>query len=315
MVNNLNLIIGEDNKLINFYLNEILSKIDYLDENKISYDMNLSSIYDVLDEASMISLFSSVKVIIVNNFDLGKVNDLEYEYLEKYIKNKNKDIYLIFIANKIDGRLKSFKIFKENFQVIDTGKVDNKDDLVNYVKNRISKNGYKIDSMNIDYFLSRVGNDINNINNELDKLFIYKEDDKKIFRDDIELLISDSIDNIIYEFTNAFLDKDYDKLAKMYNDFKIENVSIDYLIVSLANSIKQALIIKILYNSGNSNINIAKVIGKKEYYVKKMLERLYGYSVEDLAFYINKLAMIDRNNKMGKGNFLEFELFLFNRER
>ena len=313
-MNNLNLIIGEDDKLVNFYLNDILSKIDYLDDNKINYDMNLNNLNDVLDEASMISLFSSVKVIIVNNFDLGKISDSEYEYLDKYINNKNKDVYLIFIANKIDGRLKSFKIIKDNFLVIDTVKVDNKEDLYNYVKNKISDSGYKIDKFNLEYFINRVGNDINNINNELDKLFIYKKDDKGINRDDIDLLVIDNIDNIIYEFTNAFLDKDYDKLAKMYNNFKIENIGIDYLIVSLANSIKQALIIKILYNDGNSNMNIAKIILKKEYYVKKMLERLYDYTISDLSSYIFKLAKIDRDIKSGKGNILDFELFLFNRE-
>lgn len=314
-MNNLYLIIGEDNKLVNFYLNDILSKIDYVDNNKINYDMNINNFEEVLDEASMISLFSSIKVIVVNNFDISKITDNEMDYLVKYINNKNKDVYIILIANKIDGRSKSYKIFKEKFSVIDTVKVDNKLDMVNYVKEKISLRGYKIDSMNIEYFISRVGNDINNINNELEKLFIYKDIDKKILREDIKLLITDSIDNIIYEFTNAFFDRDYDKLAKMYNDFKLENVSIDYLVISLANSFRQALIMKILYNDGNSYANIAKVIGKKEFYVKKMLERLYVYTINDLAKFIDKLAMIDREYKSGRGNMLELELFLFCKDR
>jgi len=314
-MNNLNLIIGEDSKLTGFYLHDILKKIDYIDDNKITYDMSINSIDDILDEASMISLFSQVKVIIGNNLDISKINDNSLEYLSKYIANKNKDVYIIFISDKVDARTKSYKIFKDNFNIIDTSKTNNKDELYDYVKTLIKDKKYKIDNVNIEYFLSKVGNDINNINLELEKIFIYKEEDKTINSEDIDLLINDSIDNIIYEFTNAILDNDYDKIVKMYNDFKKENIYFDYLITSLANVFRQVLIIKILKNDGESNLNISKFIGKKEFYVKKMLERIYRYTEEDLAKFISKLADIERDYKSGKSNIDMLELFIIDKER
>ena len=314
-MNNLYLIIGENKENNDFYLQDILKKINTDEDNIIRYDLSESSFNDILDEASMISLFSNIKVIIGNNFDISKINDIENEYLSNYLNNINKDVYIILIASKIDARLKNYKIFKDNFNVIETSKTNNKDDLIKYINNKCKDNKYKIDNANTEYFLNKVGNDINNINTELDKIFIYKCDDKTINRNDIDLLVTDNIDNIIYEFTNAFLENDLDLVIKMYNNFKLENVGFDYLIASLSNALRQAITIKILANDNKSNFEIAKTIGKKEFFVKKMLERLYQYTTNDLARYITKLATIDANFKSGKSNIDELELFLIDKDK
>ena len=310
MKNNLNLIIGDNLELVNFYLSEIINKIGYEEEKKIEYDMSVSSLSDILDEASMISLFSNEKIIIGNDFNINNIKNEEIDYLDRYIKNINKDVYIILIASKIDTRLKNYRIFKDNFNVIDISKSKNDDNIYDFIKNYIKDNGYKIDKYNLDYLVSKLGSDINNIKLELSKIFMYKDNDNIIDRDTIDLLVADNIDNVIYEFTNAVLDRDYDKVSKMYDNFKIQNIGYDYLLVSLSNSFRQALIIKILYNKGKSNFEIAKIINKKEFYVKKMLERLYNYTEEDICMIINKLATIDREFKTGKNNIDMLELFL-----
>lgn len=313
MRSNLYLIIGEDKKIIDFNIFNILEKIDYNENNKIIYDMSNDKFIDVIEEASMISMFSPVKVIVVNNFSIDILNEKEFEYLEKFINSKNKDIYIILISNKVDARKKSYKIFKDNFKIIETtNTTDN--ELYDYVHNKVNENKYIIDKINVEYFINKVGNDINNINNELQKLFIYKKENKKILREDIDLLVFNNIDNVIYEFTNAILDEDYNKIKRMYNKFIIDNISIDYLISSVAGSFRNSLIIKLLSNKNMNNYEIGKVIGKKEYYVKKSLERLYKYSTNDLVNYINKLAVIDKNIKTSKDFVGKFDLFIFNKE-
>lgn len=310
MKNNLYLIVGEDQELINFYLNKIMKEIGLDEEKKINYDMNTSSISDILDEVSMISLFSSEKVVIGYNFDIGKINDNDRDYLIRYLNNNNNDRYIILIVGKVDGRSKDYKIFKDKFKIIDLLQVDNGKDIYKYVEDYIKDRGYKIDKYNLDYLVELLGNDINNINNEIDKILLYLNDDQVISREVIDKLVSDNIDNIMYEFTNAVLDRDYEKISKMYNDFKIENVGYDYLIGSLGNALRGALVIKILYNQGNSNNEIAKFIGKKEFYIKKMIERLYNYTVDDLCMMIDKLGIIDREYKSGKSNIDMLELYL-----
>ena len=68
-------------KEIDFYLQSILKSIDYEEDNKIIYDLNETSLSDILDEASMMSLISNTKVIIGNSFDLNNLKDNDIEYL------------------------------------------------------------------------------------------------------------------------------------------------------------------------------------------------------------------------------------------
>lgn len=307
-MNNLNLIIGDDKKTIDFYLQDIINKIN--NDNKIYYDLGTSPFSLILDEASMLGLLSNIKIIIGTNFDISKLSEGEIEYLKKYIYNINKDVYIILIASKIDARVKNYKIFKDNFNVIDISKVDNNAMIIDYVTKTIKDKGYKISSLDLEYFINKVGYDIVNINQELNKLFLYKDKDKIICREDIDLLIIDNIDTVIYEFTNAVLEKDIEKITLMYNNFKKENMSYDYLIASLANVFRQAYIIKVLYNDNKSNLEISKIIGKKEFYVKKMIERLHIYSEEDLSDLIISLANIELEYKSGKSNIDNLELFI-----
>lgn len=312
-MNNLYLIIGSNQEQINFYLYNILKDIDYLKENKITYDLTTSTLSDILDESSMMSLFSTTKIILGLNFTLDKLSKNDIEYLTNYLKSPNKDAYIILIANKIDLRVKESKIFKDNFKVIDTTKTNNQEDTVTYIKDYITNNNHQINSQNLEYLTNKLGTDIYNINNELDKIFIYLGKEKEITKDTIDLLINDKIDDIIYEFTNAILDNDYNKMIKMYQDLTRENIGSDYFIVSIANSFRQSLIIKILTNQYKSREEIAKVIGKKEFYIRKMQERLSNYTETDLTNYLNKLFIIDKNIKTGKSNFDMLELFLINK--
>lgn len=312
-MNNLYLIIGSNQEQINFYLYNILKDIDYLKENKITYDLTTSTLSDILDESSMMSLFSTTKIILGLNFTLDKLSKNDIEYLTNYLKSPNKDAYIILIANKIDLRVKESKIFKDNFKVIDTTKTNNQEDTITYIKDYITNNNHQINSQNLEYLTNKLGTDIYNINNELDKIFIYLGKEKEITKDTIDLLINDKIDDIIYEFTNAILDNDYNKMIKMYQDLTRENIGTDYFIVSIANSFRQSLIIKILTNQYKSREEIAKVIGKKEFYIRKMQERLSNYTETDLTNYLNKLFIIDKNIKTGKSNFDMLELFLINK--
>ena len=312
-MNNLYLIIGSNQEQINFYLYNILKDIDYLKENKITYDLTTSTLSDILDESSMMSLFSTTKIILGINFSLDKLSKNDIEYLTNYLKSPSKDAYIILIANKIDLRVKESKIFKDNFKVIDTTKTNNQEDTITYIKDYITNNNHQINSQNLEYLTNKLGTDIYNINNELDKIFTYLGKEKEITKDTIDLLINDKIDDIIYEFTNAILDNDYNKMIKMYQDLTRENIGSDYFIVSIANSFRQSLIIKILTNQYKSREEIAKVIGKKEFYVRKMQERLSNYTETDLTNYLNKLFIIDKNIKTGKSNFDMLELFLINK--
>lgn len=294
-MSNIYLLIGSDSNIIENNIKEILSKIDYDINNKIIYNLKDNNILDVLEEANTLSLIPSKKVIIVYNSDILFTN--QDEELIKYLNNYNKDVYIIFITEKSDSRKKIYKEFEHNAKIINVT-MDTDNYPIEFIKKYLSDNNYKMDNNLLEYFLSRTKNNIDNIKNELDKLFLYKMEDKLITKDDIDKLTYNNEDNIMYEFTNAILEKDNNKAISMYHSFIEDNTSIDYLLVSIYNSYKTLYQVKIL-NKDKSIGDIAKIIGKKEYFVKKTLERSMEYTESELLDIIKELSSIDKNYKKG----------------
>lgn len=305
-VYNVYLITGSNDSVINNTVSDILKQVNCDDNNKIIYNLKENTISDVIEEANTVSLFRSNKVILVYSSSIDKLDD---EELIMYLNNYNKDVYLIFIVEKSDARKKIVKLINEKGISIDSDNVD-KSYNKNYVVSYLKDNGYKMNSNVIECFLSRVSDNINDIRNELDKLFIYKLDDKNISLDDVRLITYDNTDNIIYEFTNALLEKDENKAISMYHSFIDSNMAIDYILASIYNSYRTLYQIKEL-NKNNSIRDISKTIGKKEYYVEKMLYRSMNYNDNELLDIIHTLAMIDKNYKSGLCNpVMEVELFI-----
>ena len=305
-VYNVYLITGSNDSVISNTVSDILKQVNCDDNNKIIYNLKENTISDVIEEANTVSLFRSNKVILVYSSSIDKLDD---EELIMYLNNYNKDVYLIFIVEKSDARKKIVKLINEKGISIDSDNVD-KSYNKNYVVSYLKDNGYKMNSNVIECFLSRVSDNINDIRNELDKLFIYKLDDKNISLDDVKLITYDNTDNIIYEFTNALLEKDENKAISMYHSFIDSNMAIDYILASIYNSYRTLYQIKEL-NKNNSIRDRSKTIGKKEYYVEKMLYRSMNYNDNELLDIIHTLAMIDKNYKSGLCNpVMEVELFI-----
>ena len=305
-VYNVYLITGSNDSVINNTVSDILKQGNRDDNNTIIYNLKENTISDVIEEANTASLFRSNKVILVYSSSIDKLDD---EELIMYLNNYNKDVYLIFIVEKSDARKKIVKLINEKGISIDSDNVD-KSYNKNYVVSYLKDNGYKMNSNVIECFLSRVSDNIDDIRNELDNLFIYKLDDKNISLDDVKLITYDNTDNIIYEFTNALLEKDENKAISMYHSFIDSNMAIDYILASIYNSYKTLYQIKEL-NKNNSIRDISKTIGKKEYYVEKMLYRSMNYNDNELLDIIHTLAMIDKNYKSGLCNpVMEVELFI-----
>ena len=205
---NLYLIYGLENYLIDEKINDIIKKSKVESENIISYDLNDDSIFSVLLEASTVGMFSDKKVLLVNNSNFlcanKSLSEQELDELNKYIENPFEDVTIVFIVReeKLDSRKKVTKTLSKVSKVYECNKIDNYN-MNNYISNYIRDKGYSISSESVDLIISKVGYELSNIINELEKLFIYKDTNKKITKEDIDNVITKNIEKNIFELTNA----------------------------------------------------------------------------------------------------------------
>lgn len=302
---NLYLFYGNNKSIINDKINNIINKYNIVDNNIIKYDLE-DNLDNIIEEASMISLFGDTKLILINT---TFKEDIEIDKLEEYLKHYNNNTYIVFISNdKVDTRRKLYKLITK-YGTIEEVNNDN-----NYIRSYIKEyiKDYKID---INYFLSKVSDNLDNIKNELDKLMLYKMEDKNITNKDIDDLVISNIEEDIFALTDSVIINNIDKSITLYNKFMDKNYEPIYIIGLLGNQFTLLYQVKKLYNMGKSNNDIASILGVHPYRVKLAIQNSYYYTEEDLIKYIYKLGNLDKDIKTGNiDKSLGLELFLINKD-
>ena len=304
------LIYSEYNDLLELYINKLIDKEKVSSDSIIKYSLDNDSINDIIEECNTLGLFSLKKIVILESTNAFSSKGKEITELIDYLDNYNKNVILVFKCNldKVDTRKKLYKKVSSVGKVLCLTKDNNY--LVNLVKELLSD--YKMD--NINYFLTVVGTDINNITNELNKLMSYKLEDKHITNNDIDSLCITNNDEEIFALTDAIVKNNIKESIRLYNVFLDKNYEVTAMIGLIASQFRFLLQVKLLYNKGLSNDKIASSLGVHPYRVKLAISNSYYYSKELLESYLIKLFELDKKIKLGIiDKNTAFELFILNK--
>lgn len=304
------LIYSEYNDLLELYINKLIDKEKVSSDSIIKYSLDNDSINDIIEECNTLGLFSLKKIVILESTNAFSSKGKEITELIDYLDNYNKNVILVFKCNldKVDTRKKLYKKVGSVGKVLCLTKDNNY--LVNLVKELLKD--YKMD--NINYFLTVVGTDINNITNELNKLMSYKLEDKHITNNDIDSLCITNNDEEIFALTDAIVKNDIKESIRLYNVFLDKNYEVTAMIGLIASQFRFLLQVKLLYNKGLSNDKIASSLGVHPYRVKLAISNSYYYSKELLESYLVKLFELDKKIKLGIiDKNTAFELFILNK--
>lgn len=302
------LLFGTLDALITDYINKIIKK-ENIDEINISKYNEDDLISNIIEDASTISLFDDKKLIIVNNELLfSSKKSIDTTELEKYIENYNPNTILVFVVNSdiVDSRRKLYKLIKEKGKIEEFNKITN---INNYVKKLFE--GYNISYNTINLFIKRVGNDLNSLSNEAEKIKIYKINDKIITDNDIISCTHEKIDINIFKFIDNIINKNKKESITTYKEMLKVGEEPIKIIVMLANQFRLMYQAKILTSKGYTEEDIANLLHSKKYPVHLAIQKGYRYTSDVLLNHLEELADLDIKIKSGEiDKNLALELFL-----
>ena len=304
------LLYGTEKFLIDKEVKNIINKNGIEDINISKYDLEVDSIKEILEDASTISLFSSNKLITVENsyiFSRVQKKTDDVELLEEYLKNKN-DTIIIFINNneKIDSNKKIVKIIKEKGVIKEYNALKN----INSVVKDFFED-YKISNNDINLLIDRVGNNLEIIEQEVEKLKIYKIDDKIITSKDIEDLTVENINIDIFKFVDDIINKNKIDAIKTYQELLKLNEEPIKIVALLASKFRLMFQASVLAKKGYTEENISEILGVHKYPVHLAIISGHKYNPKILLKYLNDLADLDIGMKTGeKDKELGLELFI-----
>jgi len=308
------LLYGIERYLIDEEIKKISNNINELNISK--YNLEETSLKDIIEDACTISLFNEKKLIIVENAYIftGTINkklpSQDTKLLEDYFNHINPDSDIIFIVekDKIDTRKKITSLMKEKGKIIELNKISN---LNNFVTEKFKP--YKINNNVIKIFLDRVGSHLDIITNEIEKIKIYKGNDLEVTETDINNLTIKNVDMDIFKLIDNILIRNKEQAIECLEEMMKYGEEPLAIIIMLANQFRIMYQAKLLVKKGYSEKDIASSLEIHEFRIKKALEKARIYNEEIILKNLEKLADLDYNIKSGNiDKNIGLELFLLN---
>lgn len=303
---NLYLIISNDKVVSDLKVSEILKKNK--DASILRYDLEEVPIENLIEDLDTYNFLENKKIVIGlhASFLASDKKDIvthNITSLEKYIKNPNPDNILILVADSVDKKKKIVKLLLEECEVIE-GECSSKD----IIKNNLDD--YQMDSKSIDLLIEYC-QDKERIINELEKLKLYKLEDKIITVSDIEKIVSKNIDDNIFTLIDYIINGRKKEAYEIYNELLLHGEQVANIIPKLANKIRLIYQVKVFLKEGKSDLEISKLLKSHPYPIKLARESSYKYSESLILEYLDKLATLDYNLKSGKSDpSIIFETFI-----
>lgn len=305
---------GVERYLIDEEIKKLSTDINEL--NIIKYNLEEVTLKDIIEDACTVSLFNDKKLIIVENAYIftGTVNKKlptqDNKILEEYFNHINPDSDIIFVVekDKVDTRKKITTLMREKGIIKEFNKILNINAFI------IEKfKPYKINNNLIKIFLDRVGNHLDIITNEIEKIKIYKGNDLEITEKDINDLTIKNIDMDIFKLIDNILNKNKEEAIECLEEMMKYGEEPLALIIMLANQFRIMYQAKMLVKKGYSERDIASSLEIHEYRVKKALEKARMYNEKIILDNLEKLANLDYDIKSGNiDKSIGLELFLLN---
>lgn len=286
--------LGNEVNIIKMKINDLISSLDI--KNIINYDYSNTSIKEILEEVCYVDLFNEKKLIIVSSFTFKKMKDKDKESFMKYIDNMNDNV-IIFkcIDEKLDSKDNLIKKIKDKCNIVEVVKMDYKN-THEFITKILKDNGFNVSYDVVKKILNLCENNADYALNEIEKLMLYKIDDKNITIKDVENVISKSNEKEMFTLIDAVMNKN---IGNCFNSYKIlkDNTDATIIIDAISKQFRYLYQIKVLMKS-MALPSIVNKISINPYVGKKLYENTKNFSEEEIISILYRLSDMDINIKV-----------------
>jgi len=204
---------------------------------------------------------------------------------------------MVFLEDEVDKRNRLFKFVKDNGYVSEMNGLDEKN-LKLFVASLFNQHNQKITEADISYLLDKIGTDMNNIVNEVEKVSAYAAGKQIITREDIDAVITVQITGKIFAMVDAIGSRQTRKALELYYELiavREKPLGILFMIIRHFNILLQ---VKDLHSRGNSN-SISELVKIPVFTVNKYISQARNFTIRRLMDALEYGTDIEQQIKTG----------------
>lgn len=270
-----------------FYIDKVC---DYIEENVLpeaekSFNQTVlygrdSKMSDILANARRFPMMAEKQVVIVKEAHLLEdfKNKESRDMLQAYIENPLDSTVLLFCHKygNLDGRTPLAKAIKEKCVLMNSAKLKDYQ-LPKWINSYLNGKNYKITELATQMLADHIGNNLERLSNEIDKLLIKLNNDVVIDENLIEKNIGISKEYNVFELQNALLKRDVLKANRIVKYFGANPKDHHPIpIIALLYSLFNKLLLT-HHSNDKSQSNLARLLKIPPYFVKDYTEGMRNY--------------------------------------
>lgn len=323
-IDNCYILCGSDENLIKSSVNLIVEKTlnnQNVDFNLSKYDGDKIDFDTLMNACETLPFMSNKKVVVVYRAKFLRDEEKEsskeklYKELKGYIGSSSDQTVLIFYYVFESSREKPSRRVKELGKRCTFVKIDKLKGMTlqKKVKEIFNSKGKKnIGKSELSIFCNLVDNNMDIINNEIDKLISYTEG-RDITKEDIQDMMPVKSENDIFNLVDYLSQKKVKQAVDIYNELVFRGEKSSSILRMIQRQYDLLLNIKLQVGKGKDKDTIAKELRLHPYVCEKMINQSKKFTLRALKNILSmSLETEKRIKSLSTDSNVELEMFMIN---
>jgi len=262
---------------------------------------------EVIDLAETLPFFADRRVILIEDSGFFKTSS---EALAEYLPTMPDTTCIVFVEEAVDKRNKLYKKVKDLGHIAEMKRQDSAQ-LARWAATILAQNGRKITPSTMNLFLERVGDDMENIRMELEKLISYTMGSEVVTVEDVKVITTVQITNKIFDMVAAITAGKTKRAMDLYEDLLTLREPPMRILFLIARQFNQLLLVRELQASGADRGTVASKLKVPPFVAGKLSSQAAAFTKEQLISYVQTCVDAEEAVKTGRmGDRLAVELLI-----
>lgn len=250
---------------------------------------------EVIDLAETLPFFAPRRVIVVENSGWLQKGG---EMLADYLSHMPKTTFLILVESQADKRTRLYKEVKKLGRITEFTAQD-EGTLKRWILGMLKKENKQITASAMQYLLDRTGTQMEQIKNEIEKLFCYTLGQDEITVEAIDAVCVRQIQNQIFDMVEAIGKKEQKKALALYYDLLTLKEPPMRILALVGRQFNYLLQIKELKDKGYSQAAMAAKTGLHGFVAGKYERQAARFKTQELRRALEACVEADERVKQG----------------
>ena len=301
---------GEEAYLRDFYLNEIKKSIlaGGMEEFNLHVldgkDLSPRAISEAVD---CLPMMCPRTMVVVNDYDLGGAPEADRDALIALFEDLPEYVCLVFVYDlteyKMDARTKLAQSIKTHGLTVPFPH-QNQNDLVDWICRRFRALDHDIDSEQAKYLIFLCGDLMNTLAGEIAKIGAYAKH-TRITRQDIDAVAVPQLDAIVFQMTDALLQRNFDRASKVMGDLLAQQEHPIMILYMLGRQLRQLYTARLAFEQRKDSQYLVELWGMHPFPAGNLMKAAPRFDSNWCRRAIARAAEVDLAMKSTSGDDVE----------